>query len=250
MSNYLYRPRLIELFPADCIIFDIAKKESSLIVENKSSGSIAFKVKTSSPKNFLVSPTAGVILPFSQLNLKISLLSPEEALQKSHKFLIQALPSNDLSKVNWNNPGIEEHKIAAKIIAGDSFVKQTDQVEKLLNPSAYPEMQSAQVPKPIFVFSEQAKENIGNQLKKIAPGMDLGKDINSPEKTRKSLSLKSAELAVTIDNLKAEVEKAGHKLKFTTDLEQLTFENPGKYGIMHLIGAFLIGFILAYYIIG
>ena len=61
---------------------------------------MCFKIKTSSPKEFLVKPNTGVIRLKSEIIATISFLGSQESTSKIHKFLIQTIPGSDASKAD------------------------------------------------------------------------------------------------------------------------------------------------------
>lgn len=187
-------------------------------------------------------------MPSASVSLRISIVNVEEALQKSHKFLIQAVPSNDISKANWAGPGLEEHKIPAKIQSEAIPVS-----EESMRGSIYSDIEPAvkaqiaernSVPIPAI----QTEYSSPEKLKKADTVFD-GKNDNQ-DKTKKLLSSRVNELMAIIANLKGEVDKANHKAVFSRELEKATYDSVGKYGLFHLVAAFFAAFILGYYVIG
>ncbi|CAA0820372.1 Vesicle-associated protein 1-3 [Striga hermonthica] len=72
------------------------KKQSSCCMElsNKTDQYIAFKVKTTNPKNYCVRPNAGVVLPNSICNVTVTMQAQKEApldMQCKDKFLVQSV---------------------------------------------------------------------------------------------------------------------------------------------------------------
>ncbi|CAA0842687.1 Vesicle-associated protein 1-3 [Striga hermonthica] len=72
------------------------KKQSSCYMQlsNKTDQYIAFKVKTTNPKKYCVGPNAGVVLPNSACNVRVTLQAQEEApldMQCRDKFLVQSV---------------------------------------------------------------------------------------------------------------------------------------------------------------
>ncbi|CAG9310353.1 unnamed protein product [Blepharisma stoltei] len=64
---------------------------------------------------------------------------------------------------------------------------------------------------------------------------------------KKKLTTRSSELTLAIDRLKAEIDKATHKLRFSHDIEMmLSSDKGGNFTFMHLIIAFIIGFFIGY----
>jgi len=84
-----------------------------LKLTNTTQGQVAFKVKTTAPKAYLVRPSAGVVGPNGQQEVQI-ILQPQgiEGQPNNHRFLVQAVASSSaepLSRDEWmelakNNP--------------------------------------------------------------------------------------------------------------------------------------------------
>ena len=238
---------MIQLIPDTVLIFEISKKDLALKIVNRSEGPIAFKVKTSSPKHFLVSPSSAIIPQQSFKDLKISLINPEEALQKNHKFLIQALQSNDLNKINWNASGLEEHKLVAKINSSEYTPGKEDFQNR---GTVYIDADSNKDDKnlkPRNTFSTNDKvfeENKADKHRNSEVHFDFYEGASSPNRNKRSLQVKTIELENSIENLKAEVSKAELKLRFSKDLERLSYDSVGKYGIFHLAIVFFLAFFI------
>ena len=181
-------------------------------------------------------------------------MNPEEAILKSHKFLIQARITKETNQVNWNDSGTEDYKISAKIIAdlGNSReeVKFTKEIE--LEQAIKENTQSLRpsIAKNTFEFLDSNKEEVSGRLRKTMPAVEILKESpESPERNKKFVAGKLAEQSAANENLKNELEKASAKLKFSRDLEVLTKESTGGYTVLHLLGALLLGFLIGYYIL-
>ena len=217
---------------------------------------MVFKVKTSSPKTFTVSPTTGIINPQSTALLKISLVNSDDSLQKAHKFLIQAVPSTDINKTNWASPSVEEHKISARIISDPSPLREESKNSResvysdVISPAS--EVRNSSFNRNTFTIPETLREeSSSDSYRKTAPVAELsGEYYGSPDRNKKILTARSSELAGIIENLKLEVEKANAKVHFSRELEVLTKESVGKYSIWHLVAAFLLFFTIGHYILG
>lgn len=76
-----------------------------LKLTNTTQGQVAFKVKTTAPKAYLVRPSAGVVGPNGQQEVQI-ILQPQgiEGQPNNHRFLVQAVASSSaepLSRDEW-----------------------------------------------------------------------------------------------------------------------------------------------------
>ena len=76
-----------------------------LKVSNVSSSAVAFKVKTTAPKNYLVKPSAGAIPPSGSIDIKITLnKQTTDPSVNNDRFLVQAVKSpngKELTKEEW-----------------------------------------------------------------------------------------------------------------------------------------------------
>merc|ERR1712232_179433 len=77
----------------------------TLRLTNRHSGYVAFKVKTTAPKSYLVRPSAGTLKPQDSQDVQIT-LQPQgsDGQTASHRFLIQAAVAKNaepLSREQW-----------------------------------------------------------------------------------------------------------------------------------------------------
>lgn len=155
---------------------------------------------------------------------------------------------------NWSGPGVEDYKIAAKLVESEpSLAKEEFKAPKEPEPEGLTfkeNFQSLRNSKVTFQFAEPPKEeNYVEKPKKPLTVTELGKAILlSPDKNKVALNAKITELNAAIDGLKHEIEATNNKLKFSRELEQLTHETVGKYSIFHMVGALLLAFLIGYYI--
>lgn len=100
----LVKPReLIQLLPNDKLCFQNSEKEdiTYLTLLNSTSLKVAYKIKTTSPYDFKVCPSKGIICAYSNVKVRIILLPIPNIHKKRHKFLIQAKYTtySELSKI-------------------------------------------------------------------------------------------------------------------------------------------------------
>lgn len=102
---------LLQLTPEKFIEFPSARLQSvsvSLTLKNITEKLIAYKIKTTAPKNYLVRPSSGVIAPGEDQDVQI-VLQPQQTIptNNSDRFLVQATevesPSVQLTKDFWTN---------------------------------------------------------------------------------------------------------------------------------------------------
>lgn len=136
---------LIELNPAKVLAFDFSSTESQveekLVIQNTSDQAVAFKVKTTAPKAYLVRPSSDLLRKGQACDVQI-ILQPsglQGADPTSHRFLVQVTAvgqvSENLSKEAWSQvekSQIQEFKLAVadKKSAGgsDNLQKKYDEL--------------------------------------------------------------------------------------------------------------------------
>ncbi|CAE7731708.1 VAPA [Symbiodinium pilosum] len=110
---------LLELDPSTTLHFCKTPTNTSpnrkLRLTNKTSGPVAFKVKTTAPKSYLVRPSAATLSPHGSEEVTIILQPPGEG--QNHRFLVQAVAvssSNQVSREQWSEfkkEQIEEQRL-------------------------------------------------------------------------------------------------------------------------------------------
>jgi hypothetical protein len=98
---------LVTVTPGEITFPNVLNQESvfMLKVTNTTSSAVAFKVKTTAPKNYLVKPSAGVLAPSGDAEIKITLnKQTSDPSANNDRFLVQAVKSatgKDLTKEEW-----------------------------------------------------------------------------------------------------------------------------------------------------
>lgn len=123
---------LLELQPAQTLDFSETSSVAQtkrLTLLNKSPGFVAFKVKTTAPKCYLVRPSSGVLSTGKSVEIQIILqpnsYNPAEG-KPNHRFLVQAHEVDDEtppSRELWNSftkEKLEEQRLNVKFIDGDT----------------------------------------------------------------------------------------------------------------------------------
>lgn len=217
----------IKIDPSDTLLFKSMlgnKTSSALTIKNLSENTICFKVKTSSPKEFLVTPINGTIHSLSDAKVSISFVGPPENKNKGQKFLIEICQAADVSVADWKS-GVIQYKLGTHFLVSED---QEEQVEKDLVEERRP---SASI--------------YGEAVEDKEPSI---KDEEVDEK--KLLTSKNSELGSKIEQLRAQIENISHKLKFSKDIETINAEIGGKYSVPHLILMFVVGVLVGYYVLG
>lgn len=120
--------QLLEMDPPQTLQF--AKLTTSTITEgrpqikkilkltNKSNGHVAFKVKTTAPKSYIVKPSSGTMGPGEATHVDITLTSqPQPGEGGNHRFLVQAHPldgQREVKREDWisfKKEDIEEQRL-------------------------------------------------------------------------------------------------------------------------------------------
>uniref|UniRef100_A0A7S1AIR8 MSP domain-containing protein n=1 Tax=Noctiluca scintillans TaxID=2966 RepID=A0A7S1AIR8_NOCSC len=100
---------LLSLEPQDHLVFVKTPQSSTpsktLTLTNDSDVNVAFKVKTTAPKSYVVKPSYGTLKPHEHMDVQIILQSTDVSIS-SHRFLVQAVtsPSNteEVQRDQWS----------------------------------------------------------------------------------------------------------------------------------------------------
>mmetsp|Transcript_62871 Transcript_62871/g.149909 ORF Transcript_62871/g.149909 Transcript_62871/m.149909 type:complete len:220 (-) Transcript_62871:146-805(-) len=114
---------LLKLEPEETLYFCKTAAQSSpsrtLKLTNLSAGNVAFKVKTTAPKSYLVRPSSGTLRSRETQEVQI-ILQPQgsDGSANSHRFLVQAVSvttSDQVTRDDWNSfhkENIQETKLS------------------------------------------------------------------------------------------------------------------------------------------
>lgn len=127
--------KVVELTPDKELAFNfglLTQSEQKLKITNVTSDSVAFKVKTTAPKAYLVRPSNDVLPPRASVDVMI-LLQPNQGGKSDtpHRFLVQAAAlekgrTTNLAKDEWNGlakESIQEARLSVapiEVAGGDS----------------------------------------------------------------------------------------------------------------------------------
>eukprot|EP01054_Gregarina_sp_Poly1_P004097 Gregarina_sp_Poly_1__4096@NODE_2247_length_2415_cov_282_563458_g1443_i0_p2_GENE_NODE_2247_length_2415_cov_282_563458_g1443_i0NODE_2247_length_2415_cov_282_563458_g1443_i0_p2_ORF_typecomplete_len236_score37_31Motile_Sperm/PF00635_26/1_2e27PapDlike/PF14874_6/0_00045Myosin_tail_1/PF01576_19/0_0061HALZ/PF02183_18/0_026DUF5001/PF16392_5/0_22CAMSAP_CC1/PF17095_5/2CAMSAP_CC1/PF17095_5/88_NODE_2247_length_2415_cov_282_563458_g1443_i088795 len=103
-------PSILKFTPERVLEFNVTGGSQSHVVlqlENPSDSNVAFKIKTTAPKSYLVKPSSGVVLPHSKQDVNILLIPMYEPPRDSSpdRFLVQStvIPTSEpLTKEEWS----------------------------------------------------------------------------------------------------------------------------------------------------
>jgi len=134
--------RLLQLEPEDKLVLDPAggpddKPQATLRLTSKSDDHVAFKVKTTAPKAYLVRPSSGTLGPKESQEVQIILHSQtplDAATVSAHKFLVQAMvaPSGNPDWKSGDN-SIYEQKVAVALGHPEPVAPETQAKTKVLS---------------------------------------------------------------------------------------------------------------------
>lgn len=120
--------------PADILAFDSSssgQKTQNLIVTNTSSSSIAYKVRTTASKSYLVKPNQGYLKVNESVPISITLQSVDSSSDPKHKFMIIGTASNNVEDINnWSNvPKDKTYDVKLDVVIGPGK-KETGEVPR------------------------------------------------------------------------------------------------------------------------
>jgi len=136
--------QLLQLEPESALHFNKTPMTSSpsrvLKVTNMSSGNVAFKVKTTAPKAYLVRPSSGTLKPNGFQEVQI-ILQPQgaDANTFTHRFLVQAVPvqsSETVSREQWfeyPKDAIQEQRLSVVLEEQQSEMETISKPETVNN---------------------------------------------------------------------------------------------------------------------
>lgn len=105
------RMTLLRVTPDKTIDFAVVECPNvsvMLTLENVSTGPVAYKIKTTAPRNYLVRPSTGILQSGEVRDIQLTLQQPtDDTVNKRDRFLILAIPVNPLMqtlpKEFWND---------------------------------------------------------------------------------------------------------------------------------------------------
>ena len=209
------------LEPDSFIEFDFSPKitsTSTLSIKNIISQNIAFKVKTTAQKSYIVRPNQGIINPNDTQELIIT-MQPllEYPGDVNHRFLVQTAPTDlstdqleDLTKF-WTNPPPSSQNAKLSVLISD--------------PNKFQSTSSFQT-----IFSEnkaEKYENLKNEIK------DLNEFQDKQEKSRKNKEIELEDLVL-------------QQKKRDEEINRVESEGLKGYGIVHIILIGCLGVLVGY----
>ncbi|KAG5858687.1 major sperm protein domain-containing protein [Encephalitozoon hellem] len=78
----------IKVVPQTTIRIKRNKRSSTFVVQNNSMESVGYKIKTTKPREYIVRPNMGLIVPMQQAEIEVT-LAENTVPDSSHKFLIE-----------------------------------------------------------------------------------------------------------------------------------------------------------------
>ncbi|XP_051136991.1 vesicle-associated protein 1-1-like [Andrographis paniculata] len=167
--------------------FELKKQIScSLQLSNKTENHVAFKVKTTNPKNYCVRPNTGIVLPRSTCDIVVTMQAQKETppdMQCKDKFLIQSVVAS---------PGT-----TGKDVTADMFNKVNGKVEECRLKVVF--FAPHQPPSPVAEGSEEGlsprSNTVGNGNEATRTFADSHE--NMPEELLKRKNSKGGRVSIT-----------------------------------------------------
>ncbi|OMJ79839.1 hypothetical protein SteCoe_20035 [Stentor coeruleus] len=121
---------LVVVNPEDTLVFDCDEvvMKSNILIENVSSSTIAFKIKTNAPKCYKVFPCKGILKKGLSTTLKVKADDYYEAQNHSFMILAQAVKEEEGIPQVWNSSQ-DIQKIRLRV----SFTKETSASESTVD---------------------------------------------------------------------------------------------------------------------
>lgn len=121
---------VLEVVPKNHLLFQRCARTNSVVapltLQNNSSGYVAFKIKTTAPKVYIVKPNSGVIESggCGQVQVQVHPLADDSGRQ-ADRFLVQSIPveSKTVSQDFWqvvNKESVEEIRLSVKFPETDN----------------------------------------------------------------------------------------------------------------------------------
>lgn len=194
-----------------------------------------------------MNPTSGRLQGNSSIIIKISANLNEEVISKSHKFLIKVKESAE-ANVDWKTSDVKDYKIPVVLVANTQETNEEVKLEKVEiaeNPNRFKtDLFKSGIVKNFLTTENKDMEN---NRKTFVESRIRDSEVIT-DKSGKGASARYQELVASVDSLKAELEKARNKEKFAIELGQVTSVSVGKYSVLHVVGAFVLAFLLGLYL--
>lgn len=93
MNVWKKHPQMLDIkvLPQTTILVKKGRRASAFTVQNNSMESVGYKIKTTRPKDYVVRPNMGMIIPMQQVEIEVT-LSEHAVPDSSHKFLVEVYP--------------------------------------------------------------------------------------------------------------------------------------------------------------
>jgi hypothetical protein len=259
--------KLIALNPEREFIFEITNASAAhteLRITNIVEENLAFKIKTTLPKFYVVKPNTGIIKIGSFVTISIT-LQPIPSSVKDHKFMLQvaktSLSTEDLKPEAlisfWRNAkdldkgSIEEHKLkvalkSADMAQGSSGVQNVheEKMEKNSKLGSSPSVSSAKMEiKTIVEEVEEQKiiDDPDREIKEKIRTLNEKHDKLIVDVSQKEHELKELKDKETQDDNKAHKAPASAASEIRKKMREKRKSKPSQFHMMHLLIAILSG---------
>ena len=128
----------LTIIPEETLEFIVDKKsqtsESKILIYNSSNIDVAYKIKSSSPKDFTFLKSEGLVSSNSKLVITIVYSFSEQSYYKFHKFLLQTanIKNEQLENIDWKTNGVHEYKLCAKFVDKQDVQTESPKESKII----------------------------------------------------------------------------------------------------------------------
>jgi hypothetical protein len=237
---------LLTINPEETLVFTKTPQSNTpskiLTLTNDSQVNVAFKVKTTAPKAYVVKPSYGTLRPRESQEVQI-ILQPQgqgaDVSVSTHRFLVQAVPapsSEEVPREQWSN-------FANEIIQSTKLNVQVDQRENDVNESKGAEnfRSSANLNVPESNNNNNAMQGAAKETGAADAVPDNKKEFDDLNRRLTALEHENKSLVVEKQRLMAE----NAKLKSTSSSAGAVTASAG-FSALHLISVAVISAVVTF----
>lgn len=211
--------KLVRVHPEKALEFPLVLYSSvttPLILDNITSSTVAFKIKTTAPRGYLVRPSSGLIQAGQSKEIQVILqpLQSVEQASPSHRFLIQTTICDSsveqLTKDFWhelNKEQLFEHRLSV------IFKQESMGVSEPLASSSIGLSSSVSQGVPVSVISSGAAQSSGSGALTSTVDSEFKNKYDELVQYCLALEKQSNELKEEVVSLKEKLERSESKLK-------------------------------------
>uniref|UniRef100_A0A7S1RFB4 MSP domain-containing protein n=1 Tax=Alexandrium catenella TaxID=2925 RepID=A0A7S1RFB4_ALECA len=231
---------LLQLNPDTTLHFTKGPNTTSpsrtLKLTNLHSTSVAFKVKTTAPKAYLVRPSSGTLRPREDQEVQI-ILQPTETQANNHRFLVQAIPvasSEPVSREQWAElPKEKVQEQRLNVVLEEVAAVQPDNAEPSMPPTESAMSNNTLGPAPVTAAAPSPKDAGPSAVSTKAPEQPADLKVKYEELVQYTLLLEK-------EKKKLEADMAGLQCQKGAPAAE------GCYTKVHVVLVALLAFLLSY----